>query len=72
MLLKLKNLFSNLLLRYRNKILLFFGSNLVIRTNQYGRIGNNIQQIFLLVAHYKIYGTKFFFQIIMKVLYDKY
>ena len=40
---------------------LFFGSNLVIRTNQYGRIGNNIQQIFLLVAHYKIYGTKFFF-----------
>lgn len=61
MLLKLKNLFSNLLLRYRNKTLLFFGSNVVIRTKQYGRIGNNIQQIFLLVAHYKIYGTKFFF-----------
>lgn len=54
-------IFKKILRRIFHKIILFLGFKIIIRTSQYGRLGNNIQQILLLYAHYKIYGIQFFF-----------
>lgn len=48
--------------RYSDKIYLFLGKKAIISSFQYGRLGNNIQQLMILIAHYKVFKCKFFFR----------
>jgi len=58
---KINRIIKKLITRIYHKLILLLGFKVIIRTSQYGRLGNNIQQILLLYAHYKMYGFKFFF-----------
>ena len=50
---------KKIFLRIQEKISFYFKKDLIIKANQYGRLGNNIQQFLLLVAHFKVFGVNF-------------
>lgn len=58
-----KKIFIKIFKRYKEKIFLYlFRKQVLIKTIKYGRLGNNIQQLLLLVAHYKVFGCNYFFE----------
>ncbi len=56
---KIKGILKKILYRIKVKCFIYIKKELIIKATQYGRLGNNIQQLLLLVAHFKVFGYNF-------------
>tara|TARA_B100000886_G_scaffold296782_1_gene224169 strand:- start:377 stop:1339 length:963 start_codon:yes stop_codon:yes gene_type:complete len=56
---KIKLTFQKIYQRILEKSYVYLKKDLIIKAYQYGRLGNNIQQFLLLVAHFKVFGANF-------------